>query len=247
MAERQENYSTYFETALAFTANAEYTLNRTCDRFNIIEYVGAIEVSINDGPFSVCRGGIGYQMPPGGVIHKLKFRETAGSTANIIVATAFGEIDDNRASFAGNLPVVNAALPNDSLRVDLIAADPGLVALANAITSALQASADLRSRLTPMVTYAEAEGALTITELVSAAANTNGVIIHRCRTEINTTSGTREVYLVMGAGDDLLCGVKNGPGGVGTDVANNLFIPSGNRVRYLSSTACNIYIWYEVL
>jgi len=145
MADRQENIPVYREFVVAVTANGERVLNYTAEKIVIVELSGALTMAINDATESVVRAGIAYSMPDGIKFNRIRFRETAGGAASVTVALADGNIDDNRASFAGNQSVQNASIPNDelqvktkagtSLDVDLLAADAGLVALAAAINA----------------------------------------------------------------------------------------------------------------
>ena len=130
MAVRQENVPVYIERTVTLVADQIIDFNVTCERVNILEVTGDVDIRINDGNISTCRGGIGFSVPGGLRITRVTFVETASAGASVTFAFSNGDIQDNRASFSGDQTVKNAASPNHSLQVDMIAADPGLVALA---------------------------------------------------------------------------------------------------------------------
>lgn len=253
MARIQGNIPVYNEVNISLAANAEYALNRTFDAINIIDLSGSVEMQINDGTPSTCRAGIGFRMPQGdNDVYRATFRETGGSTATLTIATAKGEIQDNRASFAGNQSVQNAAAPNDSLQVDLLAADPGLVALLTGIVANQNSDEDKRKGLTTL------EGASyhqqfndggTPTTIVSTAANTAGIIIRFANISLfdNTTC-----YLGLdGTPNEAIIG--NGTSSHGTSrgaafQCRDIFVPAGRGL--IASAPSNdtvVNVWYEVL
>lgn len=264
MAIRQDDTPTYREIDIALGANGQYRLNRTCENVAIINMTGEVELSINDAEFSVVRGGIIYKMPNDRKITSMVFRERLGATATITVATGDGTIQDNRASFAGNLPVVNAASPNNSLQVDLIAADPGLVALATAInnqiaaqvaaqTAALEAALSTQSDTIDWVdltsaTYYRLYNQATIQTVVSSGANTSGIIV-------------LSAWVCGDLGDAVWAGINDGSDklfvgrdGSGTDTTKVLdrvekyFIPPGVALRAVAAnTEGLLQMWYRVL
>lgn len=245
MAVRQQSIPVYKETPLTLLASGTLTLHRTCDNVAFIELSGAIEMSINDADFSTVRGGIIYKMPPEQKITKMTFREITGlSGANFTIATADGDIQDNRASFAGNLPVINAAAPNDSLQVDMLAADPGLVALAAALRGAGAVTLeDLRTQLrnnaatiaafsrAPAIDLSghsshSAAGAGTQT-VVTAAANTNGILLSLAVIG-STWNGASSGYRMTGAGTWIVGGPGSSTSITGRQwLAHPVIIPAG--------------------
>lgn len=281
MAVRQRSIPVYKETPITLAANGTFTLFRTCDLVAIIELVGTLEMSINDAEFSTIRGGIIFTMPNAlegedvMKITKLTFRETASAPANLVIATADGNVQDNRASFAGNLPVVNAAAPNESVQVDLIAADPGLVALAAsinanidvevqaqtasinsnidtelaAVITALQASNSLRNRYTSLASATQVDHSNTGGEIdvVSAAANTNGILVKIA--SCHTHDDDLVCYYSAGTGNPFVGLGLALSGGVQPTVYDirDVHIPAGTALRVNSAANTSAFIWYQVL
>ena len=257
MAQRQENVPVYIERTLVLGANAIHTFNVTCDRVNLIEVSGALSIAINEGDESTCRGGIGFGAPGGLKITRLTFKETAGAAANVTFAISNGEIQDNRASFAGDVSIKNAAAPNDSVQVDLLAADPGLVALAAAIANGttlanllagLREDTLLRAPLTTLdgASYAYDGTGGSETTIVAAGANTSGIIIRMA--QIYKDNSGLPAYIK--AGGNIICGSDGGGGTtrVGNfDRISNVFIPAGNALVIRCDTQGTGFVWYEVL
>lgn len=249
MAILQDDTPVYRETLIALGPNGIYRLNRTFDTFVIIDLVGNIEISINDAEFTVCRAGVGYTMPGGKKITSLVVRETAGSTANVNIATADGAIQDNRASFAGNLAVVNAAAPNQILHVDLAATDPGLLALAAAIIANQNNDADKRAHLTTLAGATFATAAVNAAEqtIVASGTNVNGIIVRRAWTVRGASD--KPAYFGAGAGQPFVGWATTNNVNQSVDSCENIFIPPGVAlVSHTGNDARSIcHIWYEVL
>jgi hypothetical protein len=232
----------YNVTQVTLAANGIYTLNQTFDMIAILELSGSAVLSFNDQTESDCDAGIQFRAPLGGRFSRVSFRETAGAACNIRVLTAFGNVSDSRSNISGNLSVQNAASPNDSLEVNLLAADAGLVALANAIIAAHREDTLLRARLTTLAgaTYSRTSDTGS-QEIVSAAANTAGVIIRRAVCH----SDALEAHLSIGG--NVLLGA-DGDDATGHYELENYFVPAGVAIAAVAESSTDfVDIWYEVL
>lgn len=245
----------YKEFPIALAANGDYTLFVTGNVMNIIDLSGSLKISINDGPESTARAGIGYTMPEGKVFNRIRFREFAAGAATITIATALGQIQDNRASFAGNQSVQNASIPNDELQVKtkggttlataLASGDPGIAAA----IAALQASNSLRERYTSLAsaTYRRGVNEAAETTIVTGGANVNGILVKlaKCYKE----GAANDCYFAAGAGN-VFCGFQIGATTSITqvDTERNIFIPAGVALISKATSTTNYNaIWYQVL
>lgn len=240
---------TYKELLIPFAANESHVINRLSNVLTILDVSGGpFQMSINEGEESDIRAGITFKMPENQQMRSIRFRETGGSTGNIRVALADGEIFDSRSSVSGNIAIVNAASPNESIQVDLLAADPGIAAL----ITALQASVDLRSRLTDLsnaaYTFRESEGSEQT--IVAAGANTNGIILHLCTLMADDSSSYYYVGINDGA-TKIICGWENNGGASNAHMitqVRDIFIPAGVAlVSRVNSGNGGAALWYEVL
>ena len=242
---------TYKEVLITFAANDIYTLNNVGNVLAILDVSGSFKLSIDEQTESDMRAGITFKMPAGKQFRKVRFRETAGAVGNITIAVADGEIYDARANITGNTPVINAPAPNQSLQVDMIAADPGLVALANTLVTALQASQSLGARYADLsgATYSSVTGSAedTYTTLVTAGANTGGVLIHACSFYVDQTDDLCHLRI---DGSDVVFGTEE----IGASNDRSYYampypvkIPAGVSVEVLAEGSSRIRTWYEVL
>lgn len=263
----------YREYVIPLAAGAAYDLAKIGNAINVIELTGAVSLSINDGDATPARAGIGYELPIGAVFNRIRVQETAGGAASVTLGIAYGRIQDNRASFAGNQSVQNAAVPNDELQVKtklgtilqaaLAAADPGLVALKSglatdanidteiqaqtaALIAALQASESLRMPFVNLAGYSYANQTGTggsPQTVVSGAANVNGILL--ARASVTTNQGGK---VCIGAADNILLGNDVSVTASFTDLPQALFIPSGQQLRLICDSASDqAYVWYKVL
>jgi hypothetical protein len=246
MAIRQDDTPVYRELSFSLAAGEIYRLNRTFEGLCFLDLSGSVEMSLNDSEFTAIRGGITYKMPAGKKITSVVFREASGSAgANVTIATADGDIEDNRASFAGNLAVVNAPSPNQSIEVDTLATDPGLVALAAAIIAAMREDTLLRAPITTLAgaTYSRtSDTGGTPVEIISAATNANGVIIRLavCKSEDGGAAW-------LTAGGNLICGNNLNDDILRSEI-RNVFIPAGLAIVAEGDTSGEFTdVWYEVL
>jgi hypothetical protein len=244
----------YREFSIVLTAGQDYTLFKVGDAFNVIDLSGACTLSINDGDATPARAGIGYKLPRGTLFNRIRVKETAGAACTITLGIAYGEIQDNRASFAGNQSVQNAAIPNDELQVKtkvgttlaaaLASGDAGIAALIAALREANQ----LRAPMTTLAgaTYSTRTNEAAEQTIVTGVTNTNGIIVRRA---IAVTDGgaAADGYFGAGAGQPFI-GVKPNPG---TDLysdLSNLFIPAGVALVSKFTSAFNFgFIWYQTL
>lgn len=225
---------TYREYNITLAANGFHDLQTVGNAVNVIALSGAARIRINDGTPADARAGIGYKMPGMSAFNRIRVEESAGGAAVVTLGIAYGDIQDNRASFAGNQSVQNASIPNDELQVKtkvgttlataLAAADPGLAAL----IAALQASTSLRTRLTS-VSGTKLEvvgvGAGPIT-LVASGANLNGVILDL----VNVSCGGSDEFFLSVGGTNIW-GV---PQNIVLDL-RDIFVPAGLAIAYGSS------------
>lgn len=245
---------TYQEVLITFTANEIYTLNKIGNVLAILDVSGSFKLSIDEQTESDMRAGITFKMGPGERFRKVRFRETAGAVGNITVAVADGEIYDARANITGNTPVINAPAPNDSLQVDLIAADPGLVALAAAIVANQNNDETKRSHLTTLegATFAFFNGNATEQTVVAAGANLNGIIIRYAQLFLRSPDDDCYIGINDGA-SKLIVGHKDTGSAAETMNAHfeirDIFIPAGVALVAKAETASSdtIDMWYEVL
>ena len=272
MAVRQENVPIYVERAVTLVADQIIDFNVTCEKVTILEVTGDVDIRVNDGDVSTCRGGISFAVPPGLRITRVTFIETASASASVTFAFSNGDIQDNRASFAGDQTVKNAASPNHSLQVDMIAADPGLVALASSITGSgtprtiedlynyftllyariyvlVYDDEVLRSRLTTFdgSSHHYETGSSAETTIVASGTNTAGIIVrHACCSRYG--NGDR-CYLSTGAGN-VIIGNKTAPGSTANPTViatRDILIPSGVALTCRADNNSEVNVTYEVL
>ena len=128
---------------------------------------------------------------------------------------------------------------------DLIAAIQDVELSVDEMKAMMQNADDQRAPLTDLTNASYAEAANTTVELVSAAGNTNGVIIRRADLLSSGTNGSH----LLADGDRI--GLPNGTassfGSAGTS-AENIRIKSGVKVD-ITSNHSNYpgSVWYEVL
>ena len=250
----------YEELAISLAANESRSFAKTFTGLNIIELSGDVTMSINDNTPTVIRAGIGFRMPriveEGGVIPvtAIRFSETGGAPANLIIAMTMGDIQDNRASFAGNQSVQNASAPNDELQVktkagtrlevNLDAADPAIAAL----ITALQASPDLRRRWNDFsgATLHSETASSADNVLVTAIANTNGILIHH----LNSVCTNFNANCYAKFGSTIFYGKASGGSGsvlAALGIIENLFLPAGSLFSVRADTTSYLNVAYTVL
>jgi hypothetical protein len=267
---------TYKEFSIVLAANQTRVLNVFGTTLTILGQSGVGEIRIDDGSPSNIRAGITFKMPAsiddqGRIVQerfsRVTFTETAGAGFNMTLAIADGDIYDARSVISGDTPVLNAAAPNDSLQVDLLAADPGLVALAAAlggnlataisnqtaaINAALQASNSLRSRLTSLAStsYSRRNNEATEQTIVASGTNVNGIIVRHAHIAIEAVLAQYAYFGINDGATKIFLGRdENGAAVDGFPSIRDLFIPAGvNLVSRISGTGDAIgYIWYQVL
>lgn len=256
----------YREVIIPLAANGDYTLNAVGDAVNVIDLTGACSIAINDGNATPARAGIGYKLPAGALFNRIRVKETAGGAASVTLGVAYGEIQDNRASFAGDQTVKNAAVPNDELFVKtkvgttlaaaLAAADPGLAALASSIKGsntltdlktsidALLASTGLRARYIDLTgaSFAIQSGTGTNT-VVTAGTNTNGILLLLAST-FSTNGGNR---VAIGSGPFTVLGTQ-GATAFSANQPHPVFISAGLQLQLIGDSASDeSWCWYKVL
>ncbi len=244
----------YKEVLFSLAANASYTLNRVGDVVAFLSVSGGPYVmQIDDGEESDVRAGITYKMPPGSNFRRLVFRDTGGVGGDIRIAIARGSITDARSTITGSFPVQNAEPPDNILDVQLAAADAGLVALYADLATDLAAiianqndDAAKRAALNTFsgATYRTNSG-IEDAEVVSAAANTSGIIIRRAW--IIQKGGT-PIETNIKAGGNIICGTKSVDLAY-WDAIEKYFIPAGVNLssKTTHATTSFTFLWYEVL
>ena len=275
MAQALVRAPAYSEYTISLAANETLRFNKTMTGVNIIDLSGDVTLSINDDTPSVIRAGIGFKMPPDPdnplaiiPITSLTFQETAGATATLIIATTSGNIQDNRASFAGNQSVQNASAPNNELAVKTLtatelqvqtksgtvldvaldAADAGLAQTVTDLVAALQASSALRERWTDLqgASCHNETGSASETQIVSSGANTNGIIVKWAFGVAKNFSNN--CYLAAGS-NKILGWASAGSGSILQSVGDikNVRIPAGVALNVRADSTAEMHVWYEVL
>lgn len=257
----------FIQRQITFQAGDYFNLDIVGDSFTFIEVSGDLSVTIipevgaQGSRESTVLQGISFSMPEGRRFRRLQFKETGGGAATLKVAIALGKITDSRSNITGDTPVKNASSPNNKLVVThpsgervntaLAGSDAGIAAL----VTALQASSALRARIHEIpsgISFAEQSDDGSEQTLVSSAANTSGVLIHRAWGHAYRTSNA--VYLGYRESSTLklICGHTDV---TGTNNASNIpkeienvLLPSGVEVvMYADNGNAFISCLYEVL
>lgn len=183
----QNPYQEFTLTVPAGTTSRPVAFNY--NYFALLEATaGGIQVKFgNSGNFSDLIGaGLGVQLPV--VVENVQFTNPTGGDITITFSLAIGEVFDRRLSVTGNIAVVNGTLPF------VVDENTQLQAL-------LQNHNDLASPLTTIegATNVRVTGTASAT-LVTAGANTNGIIIRTLYGQVSTRSNTGSAVLTVTAG-----------------------------------------------
>ena len=249
-----EKFPSYQTLSVTLGANGIYTVNQTFDSFAVLESSGSMKMSLNEQSESDFDAGIQMRAPANKAFTSMRLRETAGAAANFRLLLSFGDVRDSRANISGNVSVQNAAAPNDSLLVDMAAADAGLVALAaslntaadadfSALITALQASNALRNRYTSLdgASYASYTGSSSA-DIVAAGTNTNGILVKLARVGSSDGQVTR-----LNFNGNTICGYEKDNGSNIWAEIRDVYLPSGSALAYVSPTNGYVQVRYEVL
>ena len=238
---------TYRERLLEFAANQTIQFPVVGDFIAFIDIAGTFQMSLDEGPVSDIRAGITFKMPPGETFKTVRFTETAGATGNIRFVVARGEVLDARASISGNVSVQNAASPNDSLQVDLLSTDPGIVVLKELLDQTNNAMrAPLRDLTNATFVNITNNTSDAYTDIITAAANTGGILIHRASIGGAISS---EIRLRIGTDHLIGQGTSTSARFYGDyQVIENVILKSGVALQYASvSDNFVLQVAYELL
>lgn len=210
-----------------------------CDSASLPDFELQIDGGINI-PYKVGRkythaGGESFRLV---TVHNLDALNSL--TVNLLVGT--GDIQDN-AVYVDTIQSIAQTVNTDDAGTQA-----AIAAAAAAIEARLSHRSMLPARLTTLqgAAYASgtASGASQKTEIVSAAANVNGVAVRKAVITQGTSAGGNPMGLLAGAGY-----VDYGSAGGSSQIrVENVFIPSGVKVEVeTSGNNATWQIWYEVL
>ncbi len=220
------------------------------------------KVSVNGGSAMFFAEGIEYVTPPMVEYQGFELINETASDITVLMAWGFGEFHDNRLTASGDLKVVNAAgqtlkvdddqtqaaLATLNGKTDTVKAAVDLAKLAvDAVTAALVNANSKRNALTPLsgAQYHVNAGGGTV-EVVTAAANVNGILIRYAHCPGVHSSGNQQsnvrangAYLLEGAaGPDKLSA---------TSVRDLVLSPGINLTTHSSGLSASAYVFYQLL
>jgi hypothetical protein len=165
------------------------------------------------------------------------------------------DLEDNSVNLAGtvtiahDVPVKNAA--GTTLKVDDDEAQLALAAISAAVGNAegkidalialMQNDVALRKPVTTLENCSYAGITNASTEILSAAANVNGIII---RAATIATSGNTAT---LSSDGEVIARVMGASGTAQALFVENIFIPAGRNLLANTGSTSSVYIWYEVL
>lgn len=226
----------YNEHDLSFTANQNQVHNEVGDQIIFLGGSGAFTFKVDGGVSNEVRAGISFKMPEGQTFKRITFNETAGASGNILFAIASGNIVDARSVISGETPVQNAASPNDELQVKTKSGTVLDVNVTNQVPHI-----DLAGH-----THIVNNHGLTLTNhtLVSAAANTNGVLFSYATIQ----SYDSNHYCIFYMDDlDLFGRYRYQPGDLLDTLTTPLLIPAGKKFSVSKTTNARMTCVYKQL
>lgn len=180
----------------------------------------------------------------------LSIINNSGGSLTFQLDIGFGKVRTNNVSINGTQKIQNANSPNDELQIKTKAGTELVIDDAEIITaiqdeidglkSLLQNDQNKRAALNTLAGASFASVTNSTTEVVSAAANTSGVVIRRGFTEGGSSSGAASIEV---DGNRLV----RSNGISGRDTVENYFVPAGNNIEIDAGASAVTYIWYEVL
>ncbi|WP_420724033.1 hypothetical protein [Hwanghaeella sp. LZ110] len=213
-------------------ANGETKEYIPATRFRVLSATGPLAIAFGptDG-FQRIESGLGIStIEP---FNMVRIKDISGAQNTILVAYAGSDVADSRLTVTGGQLGVLDPVGGESFS--------DIVTALQAVTAAMREATLLRAPLTTLdgATYAAANN--TTTEVVSAAANTDGVIVRLA----GLSAASNAAYVTAG-GNYLLNQYSNEPG---KKMIENVFVPAGNAISISSAGAGSqtTFIWYEVL
>lgn len=230
----------YQRKLISFSANQIHTVNIRASTLIVLDVTGSFDFRIGEtGPLNQLDAGLTFKMPEGQFFDQITFIESAGSTGNITIGLANGDIADARSTISGDTPVKNAASPNDKLAVT--------EDNSSAILSHLQSVSANKAPLTDLRGASFLRKTSTTNEtLVAAASNTDGVLIHLMSGSLMSSTDYISVYMDSSPDQYIVRWDKNS----GEDnfvFIRDIITPADLDLNLQQGTNAELNIWYTVL
>jgi len=229
----------YQEFVRVIPAGEGVVINCVHDYFRLLALdLATVEIKIGGtGAWtSIIDAGVGIKHPQ--TVDRISLRNTGGAAVTLTCALAIGEISDDRLNISG---VVSVDDNGGSLTID----NPELSRIAGAgreESAYMYVGSLFKAPLTNLdgATHARVNNATTT--LVTAVANTDGLIIRHVDTDIRSGEGG---YISL-SGNRIY--EKAAVSGVHyTDTFGNILVPSGVSLIVFAGVTTTINIDYEVL
>ena len=188
-----------------------------------------------------------FRLKEGDKFKSITVFNNSGAVLTFQLEIGDGSVETNNISISGTIKTDDDETQTklDALETTLTNIETDIAALETLLNS----DENQRAGLTTLEGASYASVSNASSTVVSAVANTAGVIIRQGVVNGQGNSGSRGEILI--GGNLLLSSHDSGTGtGVGYQVAqiHNFFVPAGNAVSINAATAASqAYIWYEVL
>lgn len=214
-------------------------------------------LSINGGARMYFSANLQFRCAGTEQYNSFTLHNTGNTTLEVLIAYGFGEVTDDRIGISGTvttsdtgtqaaigaLATQNGNDANDlKNKVDAVSAAVGNAeGKIDALIALMQNDVALRKPVTTLENCSYAGITNASTEIVSAAANVNGIII---RAATIATSGNTAT---LSSDGEVVSRVMGASGTAQALFIENIFIPAGRNLLANTGSTSSVYIWYEVL
>ncbi len=234
------------ETPYDFTA--DFIMNLTAS--------GDLSIRIGDGDKSRFNDGDKYRLSnEDGSFKQVTLINETGSDVNVTIALGVGDVD-TATVISGAIKVRNDDSPNDELQIKtksgttLKVDDDATQAALASLLAILQNADDKRAALTSLDGCTFAEAINTTNTVVTAVANTDGIIIPRGYAQLYNQQGFGSAVLMDDnpiIGTDDMSSASNGTNAL-NDREKDLHIGAGSKLSLESNDGrYPAWVWYRTL